>query len=162
GSFRAFVIGSPERALAELPLTTDERDLVQQVAALKGYPVFAEVPAQEILYLIHQATREVPQEGVVVTMQGEKEAQFYLIYRGEAAVLVTDPHGRELHVATLGRGNHFGEMALIYDRPRNATIRAGSGLTLLVLDEQRFRDLLVSAPILGRNIQDEARRRLAV
>lgn len=111
--------------------------------------------------LMRLASRESYRNGVVVTRQGEREAKFFIIQRGEASVVANDLQGRELHVATLGRGTHFGEMSLLYHAPRNATIRAGEALELLALDETNFRKLIEEAPILGNNIVSEANRRLA-
>ncbi|MBI4497284.1 MAG: cyclic nucleotide-binding domain-containing protein [Chloroflexi bacterium] len=160
-TYRAWILTSPDQALADLELAEEGVALAQSVAALKGYPLFYNVPAAEIILLTRLASREAYRDGVVVVRQGDRDTKFFIIYRGEAAVLVTDDQGRELHVATLGRGNHFGEMSPLYNAPRTATIRAGERLEVLALDERNFHQLLDAAPILGGNIKAEARRRLA-
>lgn len=159
-SFRALVIRDTEQALKGLEVTEGERVTAHQIAELIGYPLFAGVPAEEVVWLLRLATVEQYAEGVVITHQGEKEAKFYTIYSGEATVLAIDSQGTEQHIATLGRGNHFGELALLHDRPRNATIRAGTGLELLTLDPQSFQQLLTSCPKLAENVKGEAARRL--
>ena len=161
GSYRAWIIRDAQMALGGLGLEAQEQAVAQQVAVLTGYPLFRGVGARETLLLMELAALETFQEGVVITRQGEKESKFYIIYNGEAAVLVTGAQGREQHVATLGRGNHFGELGLLYDRPRNATIRAGTSLELLSLDPENFHRLLRECSTLARNIEREAQRRLA-
>lgn len=160
-SYRALVVSEPERALGATGLSDPERQLVQQVATLKGYPLFHNVPASEITLLMRMVSVESFREGVVITRQGQKETKLYVIYRGEALVLITDDQGRAMHVATLGRGSHFGELALLYGQPRNATIRSGSPLDLLTIDTVNFEILQHKCPVLFSNIEQEARRRLA-
>lgn len=160
GALRALVLSSPDRALAGTTLNHEEQRTAQQVAALRGYPLFREVSAQEMLLLMRLVNVEAFRDGTVITRQGEKEDRFYIVYRGELAVIVIDAAGREQHIATLGRGTHFGELALLYGTPRNATVRANSDLELLTLDQPRFQQILTEAPVLSMNIQQEARRRL--
>jgi len=159
-SFRALVIRDRDQALKGLEVTGSERAIAYQIAELIGYPLFAGVPSEEVLKLLRLATVEQYAEGVVITHQGEKEAKFYTIYGGDATVLAIDSQGTEQHIATLGRGNHFGELALLHDRPRNATIRAGAGLELLTLDPQSFQQLMASCAKLAENIRREAAKRL--
>ncbi len=159
-SFRALVIRDTEQALKGLEVTEAERAIAHRIAELIGYPLFAGVPSDEVRRLLRLATVERFAEGVVITHQGEKEAKFYTIYSGEATVLAIDAQGMEQHVATLGRGNHFGELALLHDRPRNATIRAGAGLELLTLDPQSFQQLMTSCAKLAENVKQEAAKRL--
>lgn len=161
GSYRAWVISNPELAFAGSPLEPQEAAVAYQIATLKGYPLFSNVPAAEIVLLTRLVSLETYREGVVITKQGDRESKFFVIYRGEALVLITEDRGQEQHVATLGRGNYFGELAMLFDRPRNATIRAGGQLELLALDATSFQTLLRKCPVLGSYIEQEARRRLA-
>ena len=59
--------------------------------------------------------------------------------------MIADGHARVsvdgVHVADLGRGEAFGEIALLMDRPRTATVRAADELRLLVVDKDTFLDV---------------------
>ena len=69
-----------------------------------------------------------------------------LIVRGQIDVLTPGPSGNEVRVAVLREGDYFGEMALIEDIPRTATVRAASPTTTLVIDRAQFLALLDSLP----------------
>jgi CRP-like cAMP-binding protein len=91
-------------------------------------------------------TRLVPlsaASGDVVISQGESGERFYVVRSGELEV---ERDGEVL--AHLGPGEAFGEIALLLDVPRTATVRATQPTSLLALDARDFRDLLAS--YLGR------------
>ncbi|MSQ28724.1 MAG: cyclic nucleotide-binding domain-containing protein [Dehalococcoidia bacterium] len=159
-TYRAWVMRTHEKDLTDQGLGPQEAAVVKQLAALKGYPVFRNVSAREAILLMRLAAVESFDDGVVVTKQGSQEAKLYLIYQGEAFVFQTDRMGHEQHVATLGRGSHFGEMALIYNQSRNSTIRAAGELVLLGLDRTSYELLLKDCPVLAENVRSEANRRL--
>src|SRR5207249_6655786 len=77
---------------------------------------------------------------------GDPGDAFYLIVRGQVDVLTSGPSGDEVRVAVLREGDYFGEMALIEDIPRTATVRATSQTTTLVIDRAHFLALLDSLP----------------
>jgi class 3 adenylate cyclase len=161
-TYRAWVMRAPEKDLTEQGLTVQEIAVVKQIAALKGYPLFRNVSPREAILLMRLAAIETFEDGVVVTRQGDQEAKLYLIYKGEALVFQTDALGHEQHVATMGRGSYFGEMALLYHRTRGATIRATGELVALVLDRSNYERLLAECPVIAENIRTEANRRLVV
>jgi response regulator RpfG family c-di-GMP phosphodiesterase len=78
---------------------------------------------------------------VDIITEGERGTRFYLIATGEATVLKGS--GVSLHeLGRLGPGDCFGEMALVSDEPRSATIRAASDLELLYLERDDFTVLM--------------------
>jgi len=72
--------------------------------------------------------------------------KFYIIARGKVAVLKRQPDGTDLQVATLQDGDHFGEVALLKDTPRNATIRTLTPCIFLTLQRRQFNELIQSDP----------------
>jgi CRP-like cAMP-binding protein len=71
--------------------------------------------------------------GDAVVQQGDAGDRFYVVDEGEVEVLVDGDH-----VRTLGPGEAFGEIALLRDVPRTATVRAVEPTRLLALDRQEF------------------------
>ncbi len=79
--------------------------------------------------------------GAVLMEQGDVGQEAFVICEGQAIVEVAGQR-----VATIGNGSIVGEMALLELRPRSATVRALSDLTLLSFDNKRFHKLLETMP----------------
>jgi hypothetical protein len=103
------------------------------VSLLASIPIFAPVsePAREQLALRLRA--EAFEPGETVFAQGDHGDGFYIVQAGEVDVLVDGDH-----VGTLGADGYFGEIALLRDVPRTATVRARSAVRLQRLDRGRF------------------------
>jgi len=82
-----------------------------------------------------------------VTLQGLRGSDFYVITRGEARVLVDGAA-----VARLGPGDFFGEVGVLSDGLRTATVEAETPLTVLALPNRGLEDLLVRHPQLSVNL----------
>jgi CRP-like cAMP-binding protein len=99
--------------------------------------------------------------GTVIVRQGAPADKFFIIVEGEVEVIREDG-GDERRLATLGRGQFFGEMAILRDTPRTATVRASAPTTLLSMERDSFRGLVAQS--LGatqdfdRVIQERLRR----
>jgi len=83
--------------------------------------------------------------GDIVINEGAKETSAYVILSGTAKVL-KKIGGREVTIAILEKGQVFGEMGLIEDRPRSATVRADSMLRTTVINRDSFNELLKTNP----------------
>ncbi len=83
--------------------------------------------------------------GETIIEEGSKGTSAYLILSGSAKVY-KKAGTKEVAIATLGNEQVFGEMGLIEDRPRSATVRASSNLEVRVIDRQQFNDLLREKP----------------
>lgn len=161
-AFRAMILGSPNEALSPYELSESERQLAQQVVVLSGYPIFGNVPAAEISTLMASMSVEQYREGAVIVHQGAVEDTFYMISRGDVVVTVLDEFGREHHVASLATGDHFGEVALLLDTLRTATVRTAAPTTLLVLRRESFYRVMDAVPRLRERITAAANSRLRV
>ena len=75
---------------------------------------------------------------------GAAGESFFVIVRGRVAVTILSPDGREVVVGSLGEGDHFGEMALVDEEPRSATVVAQERSELAVLSREVFFELLRS------------------
>lgn len=95
--------------------------------------IFAPLPQAAREYLGRSLReRELP-AGAVVFSQGDRGDDFYLVAEGDVDVAIDGKH-----VRTLGPGDYFGEIALLRDVPRTATIRAAGPVRLLALDRDSF------------------------
>ncbi|XP_071550922.1 cAMP-dependent protein kinase type I regulatory subunit isoform X1 [Panulirus ornatus] len=95
------------------------------------------------------------ESGSTVVRQGEAGDDFYIIVEGTAVVMqARTPADEPVEVGRLGTSDYFGEIALLLDRPRAATVIADGSLKCVKLDRARFERVLGScADILKRNIE---------
>jgi CRP-like cAMP-binding protein len=123
--------------------------------ALGRCPFFAELSRGELIALA-KATEDLEvEEGKVLTREGGSGSEFFVIIDGEVAVT---KDGNEIR--RLGPGEFFGEIALIEDRPRTATVTAATPLRFFVLTRQSFRSLLAHQPELEQKVNAALQERL--
>ena len=109
--------------------------------ALLRTPVFAELPAETLEQLIAQLELRDLYNSEVVFREGDAGTTMFVISEGEVEV---ETAGQDL--ATLGPGAFFGEIALVTDLPRSATIRAKGRVELLALDREVVRAAAERSP----------------
>ena len=115
--------------------------------ALSNVILFSGCDAREISRIASLATEiEVP-AGKVLAREGEPGREFYVILDGKADVQIG---GKQ--VATLGPGDFFGEMALLDQGPRVATVTAASEMEVVVLDPREFVSLIDEHPAVARKV----------
>jgi ATP-binding cassette, subfamily B, bacterial HlyB/CyaB len=78
--------------------------------------------------------------------RGDPGDAFYVVASGRARVIGKDSAGREISLSVLKRGQHFGDIALLSEVPRTATVRAAEDLVLLRLDRVDFLNFLTEHP----------------
>lgn len=96
--------------------------------------------------------------GQYVFRQGDPSVDFYAIRSGEVEVLRATDDGDET-IATLGPGEFFGEMALVSEGTRNASVRARTRVEVVHFGKQTFRQLTSTLSGFDLLVQDAARRR---
>ncbi|MBI5877914.1 MAG: cyclic nucleotide-binding domain-containing protein [Chloroflexi bacterium] len=113
-------------------------------STLRQSPLLRTLPALLLDALAARASEQRYCCGDIVFHDGDSGRSLYLIASGEVDIVI-DHHGQEFVLARIGAGEPFGEMALIDDSPRSATVRASSP-ELVVLELQRS-DLLEALQI---------------
>jgi CRP/FNR family transcriptional regulator, cyclic AMP receptor protein len=108
---------------------------------LAAMPLFRECSKKELRQIARLADEIDVEEGRVLITQGETGHEAFVIVEGTASVT---RDGKE--IVTLGRGDPFGEMALIDKKPRNATVIAASPMKVLVIGKREFNGLMEEAP----------------
>ena len=98
--------------------------------------------------------------GDMIFRQGDLGDSVYVIEEGECDVF-REQNGEQNLLATLGRGEYFGEMALLSDRTRNATIRARTAMRVLIIPKADFNKLRQSVPAFGKVFTELVKRREA-
>ncbi|MBU1171129.1 MAG: cyclic nucleotide-binding domain-containing protein [Proteobacteria bacterium] len=134
----------PTRVIAGKSLTNQVTEFFMSV------PFFERINSEEIKVIAkHIAFMEV-KKGDVLFNEADKGNYICFIVSGILEVVVTkETTGQEVVLATLSRGQSTGEMAIIEDMPRFATIRAINDSTMYVLSKSAFELILSKHPHIG-------------
>ena len=135
-------------------LLKDEVDLLRKV------PLFAHLDPAKLKLLAFTSTRMVFRPEQELFHQGDEGDAAYLILSGEADVVAETPSG-EVPVATVGQNAIIGEIAILCDVPRTATVRATSRLETLKIEKEHFLRLIREFPDMGVEIMRELGKRLS-
>lgn len=107
-------------------------------------------------------TREHFGPGQVIFRKGDPGEKLYMLVHGEVEVVDEEPGKEDRIIAKLESGECFGEMALISDNPRMATVRSRTGVSLICLDREGFRALFSNLIPLRRMFEKMVKERLEV
>jgi voltage-gated potassium channel len=116
-------------------------------------PIFEHLPAARIAEISAMLQPQAASRGEAVVVKGERGDGMYFLIDGEVEVLLDPP-------VRLYGGDYFGEIALLYERPRSATVVARRFSQLLKLRVDHFRRLTDQNPGLAASIRDMAEKRL--
>ena len=104
--------------------------------------------------------RTFPAETDII-VQGDAADAFYVIERGEVTVLVAQDGGAPLQKAVLRAGDHFGEIGLLSDIPRSATVRTMTEAVVMELGGGDFRQMIAASDLVSSEVARVLRRRIA-
>lgn len=123
------------------------------------YSVFRALPPRAVETIAGRLATVRVEPGAIIVRQGAPADKFFIIADGEVEVL-REEAGLTRTVATLGAGQFFGEVAILRDIPRTATVRAVTGATLLALDRETFRALVAQSLATTQDFDRVIRQRL--
>ena len=126
------------------------------IERLPQVPLFSACSRDELRKLATRTTEIPIAEGHVLVKEGDRGLEFFVIVSGLAKV---SRRGRK--VGELGPGDFFGELALLIDSNRNATVTALTPMEAIVLSRREFEAALADAPRMTRKIMAGMARRLA-
>jgi len=121
-------------------------DMAQLRDVLKKVDFFYSLSFAELDELINALKKRPARRGETIIKQGERGDTFYLISKGSVSVYVKKGLFGKKQVAELGEGDFFGEMALVSDEPRSATVIADEDSEVFVLYKKDFKQILLSNP----------------
>ena len=110
---------------------------------LRNVPLFAAVPEAQLLLLTGVVGRKSFPRGTTIISAGDTNDFLYIIISGRLKVMMSDDEGREVILAILGANEFFGEMGLLDDSPRSASVVALEPCELLSLSKRDFKKCLL-------------------
>ncbi len=126
--------------------------LPRLLAILRESDLFQDLTSSEMGDLIIRLRMIRAQKGYEIIRQGDSWDSFYVIISGRVSVRVKKGP-KVLKLADLGKGEFFGEMALLVNQPRNATITSEEISELLVLKKSEFDNVLMRNPFRAQKIR---------
>lgn len=135
--------------------------LQDEVELLRKIPLFSKIDPSKLKLLAFTSERLTYSEGDTLFEQGDAGDAAYIIIGGKADVVVNTPGG-PLTVATLNQNEIVGEIAILCDVPRTATVKAQTELTTLRITKDLFFRLVCEFPEIAVEIMRELAHRLEV
>jgi len=126
--------------------------LPRLLGILRDSDLFNDLTPSEMGDLIIRLRMIRAQKGFEIIRQGDSWDSFYVIISGRVSVKVKKG-SKMTKISDLGKGEFFGEMALLVNQPRNATITAEEITELLVLKKSEFDNFLMNHPIRAQKIR---------
>ncbi|WP_342640123.1 cyclic nucleotide-binding domain-containing protein [Rhodoligotrophos ferricapiens] len=133
--------------------------LKDEVDALRRIPLFANVSPQKLKLLAFTSERMSFEPGQELFHQGDIGDAAYVIIAGSAEILVDTPDG-QLAVAEVSENDFIGEIAILCEVPRTATVRAVNRLETLKIMKEHFLRMVAEFPEMAVEIMRELANRL--
>ena len=108
-------------------------------AVLKTVPLFASFQEEQLRILTTMVTRKSAPRSTTIMAGGDPTDSLYIVLSGRLKVMMSDSEGKEVILAILGPGEFFGEMGLIDDEPRSATVISIEPCELLSIAKRDFK-----------------------
>ncbi|WP_269532758.1 Crp/Fnr family transcriptional regulator [Chitinimonas sp. BJYL2] len=116
------------------------------IATLRQIPLFHGLSDEELGHIEASAAARTYAKSTVIIQEGEPGSSMYLLIQGRVKVFVGDISGKEYILAVLGPGEYVGELALLDDEPRTASVETEEQSTFLVFQKDDFLSLLHKHP----------------
>lgn len=120
--------------------------LTQKERALKNLPLFAQLGDEEIYSLSARVSlRNYPKNTILVS-EGDETDSLFIIESGKVKVYLSDEEGKEVIINMLEAGDYFGEIALLDDKPRSASVMTLGDSRLWMISKKDFEVWLLQYP----------------
>lgn len=132
-----------------------------EVMQLQNVPLFAQLDPEHLASLARRLHVERFAAGDEIIHQGDVGDKLFIVNRGQVEVVASGPMDQARPLAVLREGDYFGEMALLQDIPRTATVRASTPVQLFSLTKADFNGLLRASPRLRGMVERTVAERVA-
>ena len=134
--------------------------LSEEVDVLRRIPLFAAIDPGKLKLLAFASDRMIYHDGQSIIRQGEVGDAAYVVVKGTADIVV-ETDGGDIVVAQARENAVIGEIAILCDVPRTATIKANGELIALKIKKEHFLSLMTDFPKLGIQVMRELASRLS-
>src|SRR5438093_7866927 len=141
-------------------MAEDLTAFAERIELLKRVRLFSNLAVEDLEAVNELLELKRFRKGSVIFEQGDEGDALYIVESGVAKVSIRDEEGREKILSVFGEGDYFGEMALLSDQPRTATVTVVGDAELLMLPKDVFERFLASNLNVMRQFVNLMSRRL--
>jgi CRP-like cAMP-binding protein len=134
--------------------------LMERVLFLRRVPLFADLQPAELKQVAAIAQERLFSDGETICRQGEAGEEMFIVISGEARVVLDAEGGQSRDLARRRPGEVVGEMAIISQEPRMASVLAAGQVRLLSIDRRSFEGMLHERPETGLAVMRVLSQRL--
>ncbi len=132
--------------------TTSDSYTNELVNSLRKIAMFTHTNPESLREIVKNANKLTYNKNTVVVTEGDKANSLFLVLEGKVKVYLSDERGKEVLINILGAGDYFGELSLIDEEPRSATVKTIEKCTFLIVSKIAFEKLIDKLPNLTSNI----------
>jgi CRP/FNR family transcriptional regulator, cyclic AMP receptor protein len=129
-------------------------------AFLRRVPLLSSLTENQIETLAAASTRRAFPKGRMIVAEGEPSQSLYVLLSGRAKVQRSDSEGKEVILAVLTSGEFFGEMSLIDDAPRSASVITIESCDFIAIQKDTFKQMLQHSPEMSQLVMKALVKRL--
>ncbi|HED40805.1 MAG TPA: Crp/Fnr family transcriptional regulator [Chromatiales bacterium] len=127
---------------------------------LANIPLFAGLEADELSVIYEGASVRGFPRNTIIIHEGDDSDSLFLILSGRVKVFLTSEKGREVILNTQGAGEYFGELALLDDLPRSASVITAERCQFCVIAKSAFQEVLLEHPVIALKVIKNLTRRV--
>ncbi|HZW26725.1 MAG TPA: cyclic nucleotide-binding domain-containing protein [Gallionella sp.] len=139
-----------------MPASEIDQLLVRFVSAVD---LFRKIDLDDVAALLRQSTRMDFESGETIFLEGDEGHAMYIVTKG-AFEVYRNVAGQHVYIASIEPGEHFGEIALLMNRPRSASVRAIQPGSVIRLTKQAIMNEHRAAALLFQNMARQMAQRL--
>ncbi len=127
---------------------------------LQNIPLFANLPKKDLEALSQRAiTKNYPKNTILIS-EGDETNSLFIIDSGKVKVFLSDQEGKEIVINVHGKGDYFGEIALLDDAPRSASVMTIEPCRVVLILKKDFEECLSQNPTIALCLLQDLTRRL--
>ena len=127
---------------------------------LSEIPLFSALPQASICQLAYHAYTQIYDKDTIITREGDVSDVLYIILSGSVKVFLENPQGECITLRVLHRGDYFGELSLLDESTRSASVTTLEKTMLAILDKEEFMHCLHKTPEIAISLCAELSRRM--
>jgi len=128
--------------------------------AVSNIPLFENLSEENIDCITNLTCIKTYAKNTTIIYEGDISDSLYILLSGRARVFSSDEQGKELTLKSLAKGDYFGEMSLLDDSPRSASITTLEDVKVAVIAKEHFMQCMLEHPSIAINLSSELCRRL--